>query len=195
MTQLTPDLLEFVVGWLPPPPARVLEVGCGEGELARRLDDAGYAVTGIDPEAPDEEGFIRTDLESFAADAPFDAAVASRSLHHLGDLDQALASLRDALRPGARLVVYEFASEALDGAAHSWLESVGLEYEPELHDVVALARLRAALSPGFRELVSEPAAYLARELGREDLHGRETAAITAGELQPTAFRLAYERRA
>lgn len=195
MTHLTPDLLEFVIGWLPTPPARVLEVGCGEGELARRLDAAGFAVTGIDPEAPEGDGFIRTNLESFVADAPFDAAVASRSLHHVGGLDRALASLRDALRPGARLVVYEFASEALDDAAHSWLARVGLEYKPELHDVIALEPLRAALARDFRELVAEPAAYLARELGREDLHAREGEAIAAGELQPTAFRLAYERRA
>jgi len=38
---------EFVLGRIGDPPARVLEVGCGEGELARVLDRAGHRVTAI----------------------------------------------------------------------------------------------------------------------------------------------------
>ena len=33
---------------LPPPPARALEVGCGEGRVARDLHARGYEVTGLD---------------------------------------------------------------------------------------------------------------------------------------------------
>jgi hypothetical protein len=36
---------EFVLGEVGAPPARVLEVGCGEGELARTLARAGHSVT------------------------------------------------------------------------------------------------------------------------------------------------------
>jgi SAM-dependent methyltransferase len=172
----------------------VLEVGCGSGELARRLGEAGFSVTGIDPEAPEGDGFVRTELESFTTDVPFDAAVASRSLHHLHDLDRALAHLGEALRPRARLVVFEFASEAVDDDARAWLAAHELSYEPDLRHVIPLAGLRAALAADFGELVAEPDAYLARELDREDLHPRELEAIAAGELKPTAFRLAYERR-
>jgi SAM-dependent methyltransferase len=191
---LKPDLLDFLATWLPPPPATLLEVGCGAGELADRLAGEGYAVTGVDPEAPDRAGFVRAELESFVAEAPFDTAVASRSLHHLHDLEAAVARLRDALRPGARLVVYEFAPESLDDDARAWLEGVGLEYAPDLHGVIPLARVRAALARDFRELVAEPDAYLARELEREDLYEAELDAIAAGKLQASAFRLAYERR-
>jgi SAM-dependent methyltransferase len=167
-------------------------VGCGNGELARLLTADGYAVTGIDPVAPDEPGFIRTELERFTADTPFDAAVASRSLHHLHDLDVALGRLRDALAPEARLVVYEFASEAVEGA-QPWLQSVGLEYRPDFHGVIPVTRLREALASGFRELAAEPTGHLARELDREDLHELEVAAMQAGEIEPTGWRLAYER--
>ncbi len=194
MIHLKPDLLDFVLRWLPPAPATVLEVGCGSGALAGRLGEAGFAVTGIDPEAPEGDGFVRTELELFVPEAPFDAAVASRSLHHLHDLDLALGRLREALLPGARLVVYEFASEAVDDDAQAWLAAHELEYHPNLEHVIPLSRLRAALACDFRELVAEPDAYLARELGREDLHVREAEAIATGELQPTAFKLAYERR-
>lgn len=42
-------------GWflplLPPPPASVLDVGCGAGSAAAMLCEAGYAVTGIDGSA------------------------------------------------------------------------------------------------------------------------------------------------
>ncbi len=39
---------EFSKEVLPKPPGRILEVGCGRGEVARRLADLGYDVTPID---------------------------------------------------------------------------------------------------------------------------------------------------
>jgi 2-polyprenyl-3-methyl-5-hydroxy-6-metoxy-1,4-benzoquinol methylase len=42
----------FVLDHLPAPPSRVLEVGCGSGELALHLAAADYEVVAIDPEAP-----------------------------------------------------------------------------------------------------------------------------------------------
>jgi len=38
----------FVLDQIGDPPARVLEVGCGKGNLAVALDRAGYSVTAID---------------------------------------------------------------------------------------------------------------------------------------------------
>jgi predicted RNA methylase len=45
------EALHFVKAQLPLAPARVLEVGCGDGRLALTLDDLGYRVTAIDPVA------------------------------------------------------------------------------------------------------------------------------------------------
>jgi SAM-dependent methyltransferase len=190
---LTPELLGFLAEWLPPPPARVLEVGCGEGELTRRLAEDGHRALGIDPRAPEEGPFERTTLEAFRTDEPFDAAVAIRSLHHVHDLDAALASLRRALRPGGRLVLFEFASEHVDADSQNWLVRHGLDTRRGVPpDIIPVAVLMREL-PKSLALVSERwGGYLARECGREDLHEIEEAAIAAGELQPIGAWLVYE---
>jgi 2-polyprenyl-3-methyl-5-hydroxy-6-metoxy-1,4-benzoquinol methylase len=81
------DVAGFVASHLGPPPARVLEVGCGNGDLARALAARGYEMTAIDPEAPDGDIFRRASLEDFNEAGPFDAVVAVRSLHHVHDLE------------------------------------------------------------------------------------------------------------
>ncbi len=45
-------LYGFVTEQLPSAPARVLEVGCGRGDLARAIAESGYEVVAIDPDAP-----------------------------------------------------------------------------------------------------------------------------------------------
>ncbi len=195
---LTPELWSFILRWLPARPARVLDVGCGDGTLTRRLVGEGYDTTGLDPEAPREEGYLRDTLEEFRADATFDAAVAVQSLHHLHDRTLALDNLTALLRPGGRLVAFEFALEHVDAAARDWLDAKGIAH-PVQHsdpgDVIPLAELRAELERRFRLLASEPAAYLATEGGREELVGEEEAAVRTGVLKPAGMRLAYEREA
>lgn len=193
---LTTELWTFILRWLPARPARVLDVGCGDGALTRRLLAEGYDTTGLDPEAPREEGYLRDTLEEFRADATFDAAVAVRSLHHLQDRVLALDNLKALLRPGGRLIAFEFSVEHLDEAARDWLEVNGLAHpvkESDLDDVIPLAELRAELERRFDLLTSEPGTYLAREVGREDLVGDEDAAIRSEALKPSGMRLAYER--
>ena len=58
------DSADFVLAQLPPSAARVLEVGCGSGALARALDAAGHRVLAIDPVAPDGPIFRRVTLEA-----------------------------------------------------------------------------------------------------------------------------------
>jgi 2-polyprenyl-3-methyl-5-hydroxy-6-metoxy-1,4-benzoquinol methylase len=80
--------LEFLRAHLPPPPARVLDVGCGQGEITTMLAAAGYDAIGIDPNAPQGGRFRRIRLEDVdpVEDGPFAAVVASLSLHHVRDL-------------------------------------------------------------------------------------------------------------
>ncbi|MEX2421290.1 MAG: class I SAM-dependent methyltransferase [Actinomycetota bacterium] len=111
---------DFVVAMLPPTPARVLEVGCGAGKLARALARAGFRVTAIDPEAPEDPIFQRVLLEDFAAEVPFDAAVASLALHHVHDLRAALEKIVGLLEPGGMLVLNEFAKDQLDEPTARW---------------------------------------------------------------------------
>jgi 2-polyprenyl-3-methyl-5-hydroxy-6-metoxy-1,4-benzoquinol methylase len=71
------NALQFVKTQLPPAPARVLEVGCGNGRLARAVDDLGYRVTAIDPAAPEGAIFQRVALEDFFDPVEFDAVIST----------------------------------------------------------------------------------------------------------------------
>jgi SAM-dependent methyltransferase len=111
---------EFVLGQIGDPPARVLEVGCGKGQLARALARVGHSVTAIDPRAPEGPIFRSVGIEEFSDAEPFDHVVASLSLHHLEDLGRALDKVVDSLRPGGTLVVVEFAWDRIDEATAEW---------------------------------------------------------------------------
>jgi SAM-dependent methyltransferase len=111
---------EFVLGQVGPPPARVLEVGCGEGELAHALARAGHSLTAIDPRAPEGPIFRRVRIEEFTDPGPFDYVVASLSLHHVEDLGGALDKIAKVLRTGGSLVVVEFAWDRIDEATAEW---------------------------------------------------------------------------
>src|SRR5215210_2067074 len=111
---------EFVLAQIGGPPARVLEVGCGEGELARALARDGYSVTAIDPRAPEGPIFRRERIEEFSDPGRFNHVVASLSLHHVEDLGVALGNIADLLREGGRLVVVEFAWDRIDEATAEW---------------------------------------------------------------------------
>jgi 2-polyprenyl-3-methyl-5-hydroxy-6-metoxy-1,4-benzoquinol methylase len=110
----------LIRGELPPPPARVLEVGCGSGELARALSADGYDVVAVDPNAPDGAIFRRTTIEELGDEGPFDAAVASLSLHHVDDPGVVAARVRSLLKPGARFIVREFAWDLVDEPTVRW---------------------------------------------------------------------------
>ena len=104
----------------PPAPRRVLEIGCGDGELARALTERGYVVVAIDPEAPDGPIFRRTTIEDFADPGSFDAVVASLSLHHVHDLGAALDKVVRLLR--GPLILNEFAWDRLEPMSPEWEE-------------------------------------------------------------------------
>jgi SAM-dependent methyltransferase len=111
---------EFVLGHIGDPPARVLEVGCGEGALARAMARAGHSVTAIDPRAPEGPHFQRVRIEEFSDPGLFDYAVASLSLHHVEDLGSALDKIANLLRAGGALVVVELAWDRFDEATAEW---------------------------------------------------------------------------
>jgi ubiquinone/menaquinone biosynthesis C-methylase UbiE len=116
------ELNEFVLSQLPPAPARVLEVGCGEGELARAIAAAGYDVLAIDPEAPEGKIFRRTTIEAFSEADAFHAVVASRSLHHVEELGSVLDKLVRLLSDEGPLVLNEFAWDRLEPMTPEWAE-------------------------------------------------------------------------
>src|SRR5829696_2342797 len=86
----------FVTEQLPPPPASVLEIGCGAvGGFVPALRDAGYRAAGVDPDAPEGPDYRRVEFERYQPPQSVDGVVASLSLHHVADLDLALDRLAD----------------------------------------------------------------------------------------------------
>src|SRR3954449_7428580 len=130
-----PEVIAYIRSALPPAPARVLEVGAGDGSLAAALTTAGYAVTAIDPAG---EGPVLA-VPLLELDAPprhFDAAVAVVSLHHVVPLGESLRRLSEVMRHGARLVVDEMDLAAYDARAVVWwLGHAKIDKQPQ--DLIA----------------------------------------------------------
>ncbi len=96
------------------PGTRVLEVGCGTGELSKRLLSAGAELTAIDI----NEHFIsklkhlpgcfelRSVLDLDWEDR-FDRVVMLDVLHHICDNREAVARMKKALKPGGFAVIWE----------------------------------------------------------------------------------------
>ena len=202
------ELAEFVLTHLPEPPARVLEVGCGKGELARALAAAGHDVLAIDPDAPAGPPFRRVTLEDLVAPEPFDAVVASRSLHHLADLGLAVDRIALLLRSGGAVIVNDFAKERLAGATAEWyyeqrrvLEAACGKAAPAsfhecLHeehaDIHTFAAMRSELDRRFDERFFGWLPYLHEELQGVVSAEQERALVAAGAIQATGFRYVGE---
>jgi SAM-dependent methyltransferase len=114
-----PPTLAGLTPLLPPPPARVLEVGCGRGALAAALAAQGYAVTGVDRDAAmaaaaRDRGVsvVHADVRDIAGE--YDVVLCTRSLHHAEHLADTLAHAATLLAPAGRLVVEEFAWDRMD---------------------------------------------------------------------------------
>jgi len=94
-------------------PGRVLEVGCGWGELAEWIErDTGAEVVAVDlsprmVELARERGVDArvADVQELPfADGEFDVVVAAWMLYHVPNIDLALMEIARVLRPGGRLV-------------------------------------------------------------------------------------------
>jgi SAM-dependent methyltransferase len=200
---------EFVRSHLPDPPARLLEVGCGEGELTTALAVAGFDVLGIDPAAPHGKLFRRITLEELEEPGGFDGVIAGRSLHHIRDLDAALDKIVALLRPGGVILVEEFAWDRLDQPTLEWLherrrvladsgegeapgsiEALREEWDAEHLGLHGDARLRLGLAARFEELAFVWTPYLYRSLDGVATEVLEQALVDSGAIQALGFRYA-----
>ncbi|MBV2354372.1 class I SAM-dependent methyltransferase [Streptomyces sp. J2-1] len=144
---------ELLRRWLPPVPARVLDVGGGPGAHARWLVGDGYGVHLVDPvprhlEQAEQVG-ATVELGDArlltAADGSFDVVLLLGPLYHLverADRDRALAEAARVLKPGGLLAaagINRYAS-LFEHAAFAHLhrpamrESVGAILATQVHD-------------------------------------------------------------
>lgn len=139
--------------------ARVLDLGCGNGEMSRRMLQEGGAAQVIGLEMDDVQlaknltaalppglGFQRGGAEAIGFDAEsFDVVTMFKSLHHVpvAEMDRALAEIHRVLRPGGELYVSEpvFAGE--------FNEVMRIFHDEEMVRAEALLALRRAVANGL----------------------------------------------
>ena len=106
---------------LPPPPARIVEFGCGTGWLSLALAQRGFDVLGLDisEDAVAHAGaaarnrelanvrFVAADYETFSGEGAFDFAIFHDSLHHAESELAALRCAHRALRDGGCVIALE----------------------------------------------------------------------------------------
>ena len=98
----------------PQPGERILDLGCGSGQLTAKIAESGAEVWGIDQSAemiaearrnfPDLQ-FEVGDAASFTVPKPFDAIFSNAALHWVKDAEGVAASVARALLPGGRFVL------------------------------------------------------------------------------------------
>ena len=110
VTEYGQDLLDLIEV---PPPAAVIDVGCGTGAHAAALAARGYDVLGVDLDAamlaraasehPEVE-FLAADVMTLELDRRFDLAISNAALHWMPDQAAALKAIRGVLRAGAQFL-------------------------------------------------------------------------------------------
>ncbi|GAB3972085.1 class I SAM-dependent methyltransferase [Actinoallomurus acanthiterrae] len=122
-----------ILGAVPDGAQRALDIGCGEGMLARALRRTVPHVTGIDLDAPsldqareypDDVDYIRDDFLTHPFEpASFDVVASVATLHHV-DAAAGLTRMRDLVRPGGVLAVVGLARGTMPGDLPRDLASV-----------------------------------------------------------------------
>jgi trans-aconitate 2-methyltransferase len=120
------------------PRMRVVDLGCGTGELTRELHErlAAEETVGIDNsetmllKSGSFEGemlrFERGDIEAFVADRPFDLVFSNAALHWVPDHEQLLIRLTNVLSVTGQLAVQMPAND--DHASHRIAAEVAREF-------------------------------------------------------------------
>jgi SAM-dependent methyltransferase len=109
-------------------PQRVLNAGCGSGELSCLLAAAGHQVVGIDPgpeyielareRAGDrfpDSSFVVSSIEAYDGPGGFDAVVSTDVLEHIENDRRAFSKMAELLRPGGLMLIAVPAGQWLFG--------------------------------------------------------------------------------
>ncbi len=110
-------VLPRLYDWIGSVDGPVLDAGCGIGKLGTALSQRGLngSIVGFDFQGtllaeagPGYEALVEADVHHLPfKSGSFSAAIASNSLHHFPDANQAMRELARVLRPGGVLVTYD----------------------------------------------------------------------------------------
>lgn len=95
----------------PQPQERILDLGCGDGVLTKKLKDLGCQVVGIDSSEQMVAAAQALGLEAYVMSgeelnfkAEFEAVFSNAALHWMTEADRVIARVFTALKPGGRFV-------------------------------------------------------------------------------------------
>src|SRR5580692_6557745 len=95
----------------PQPGERILDLGCGDGVLTKKLADMGCIMVGVDASpqfvaAARKSGVDARLMEgqNLTFDSEFDAVISNAALHWMKPPEKVIAGVRKALKPGGRFV-------------------------------------------------------------------------------------------
>jgi trans-aconitate methyltransferase len=154
------------VEWLAPKAGeRILDVGCGTGQLTAQIAECGAEVIGLDrsPEMLEQARrnfpglrFELADAASFRFSEPFDAVFSNAVLHWVRDADGVAACVASGLKPGGRFVA-EFGGKGncaeLIAAARAAGSTLGRRVEQPWY-FPGIAEYAGVLEPAGLEVVA-----------------------------------------
>jgi trans-aconitate methyltransferase len=133
-----------LVQWLAPKPGeKILDLGCGTGDLANQLSQQGVDITGIDKSENmieqaqkkyPELTFLVQDAVDMRYSKEFDAVFSNATLHWIKTPKRALQSIYHSLKPGGRFVA-EFGGkgnvQTITDAIMNQFSEQGISYKSE----------------------------------------------------------------
>src|SRR5271169_19091 len=95
----------------PKPGERILDLGCGDGVLTKKLQDLGCQIVGVDSSPELIQAAQKLDLHTHLMDGQaltfegvFDAVFSNAALHWMKDQPKVIEGVWKALKPGGRFV-------------------------------------------------------------------------------------------
>lgn len=182
----------FIRSALPAGTRSLLEIGCGDGELAERLMRDGFDVAAVDSDPTSVAAAKTRGVEARVAEWPagmdrgFDAILFTRSLHHIHDLQGAIVAAAVALRANGRVIVEDFRSEGGSERSRGWFEEIvrSLDAEGAFRDRSDVSDLLEKASPADHDHDLHPSSTIADALAKVGELRREDSAYYFRYLEP-----------
>ncbi len=155
-----------IMGLIPPPPGRLVDLGCGSGWTTAMFAKSGYETLGVDiaPAGIDlarhtfgETGaqFEVHDFEKLPFNNQFDVAVIYDCLHHADNPQAVIQATCRALRSGGEVVIVEPGRGHHDSPTSQWARENHGTTENDMSPAVVIPLLRIA---GFSSIRTLPRA-------------------------------------